>query len=52
MTYHTVVNKNGNDVEIENDNNGQRLCRNIVHLKRIEERFVGTKMIPFVLMTT
>lgn len=33
---HTVINKNGNDVEVENDSNGQRLRRNIVHLKRVE----------------
>ncbi|KOB73294.1 Uncharacterized protein OBRU01_10958 [Operophtera brumata] len=33
---HTVVTKNGNDVEIENDDTGQRLRRNIVHLKRVE----------------
>ncbi|KOB66685.1 Uncharacterized protein OBRU01_20904 [Operophtera brumata] len=33
---HTVVTKNGNDVEIENDDTGQRLRRYIVHLKRVE----------------
>lgn len=33
---HTVINKKGNDVELENENNGQRLRRNVVHLKRVE----------------
>lgn len=33
---HTVVNKEGNDVELVNDDNGKRLRRNIVHLKKFE----------------
>lgn len=33
---HTVVNKEGNDFELQNDNNGKRLRRNVVHLKRVE----------------
>ncbi|XP_022827954.1 uncharacterized protein LOC111357464 isoform X5 [Spodoptera litura] len=33
---HTVVNKEGNDCELQNDNNGKRLRRNVVHLKRVE----------------
>ncbi|KOB67163.1 polyprotein [Operophtera brumata] len=39
---HTVVTKNGNDVEIENDDTGQRLRRNIVHLKRVEGHVDGS----------
>ncbi|CAG9137613.1 unnamed protein product, partial [Plutella xylostella] len=35
-TPHTVITKNGGDVELQNDDNGQLLRRNIVHLKRIE----------------
>lgn len=35
-TPHTVITKNGGDVEVQNDDNGQRLRRNIVHLKRVE----------------
>lgn len=33
---HTVINKKGSDVELENDSNGVRLRRNVVHLKRVE----------------
>lgn len=33
---HTVLGKRGNDVDLQNDDNGQKLRRNIVHLKRVE----------------
>lgn len=33
---HTVVQKKGNDIELENDETGQRLRRNVVHLKKVE----------------
>ncbi|CAH2208117.1 jg25083 [Pararge aegeria aegeria] len=33
---HTIINKEGNDVELQNDDSGQRLRRNVVHLKRVE----------------
>lgn len=36
---HTVVNKDGNDVEVVNDENGKRLRRNIVHLKKVEGKW-------------
>lgn len=38
-TTHTVINKEGNDVELVNDDSGQRLRRNIVHLKRVEGKW-------------
>lgn len=36
---HTVLNKKGNDVEVVNDENGKRLRRNIVHLKKVEGKW-------------
>ncbi|KOB69222.1 Uncharacterized protein OBRU01_12108 [Operophtera brumata] len=36
----TFVNKNENDVEIENDDSGQRLRRNIFHLKSVERQWM------------
>ncbi|XP_030750159.1 uncharacterized protein K02A2.6-like [Sitophilus oryzae] len=33
---YTVVNKKGGDIELENSENGERLRRNVVHLKRVE----------------
>lgn len=35
-TPHTVINKEGADVDLVNYANGQRLRRNVVHLKRVE----------------
>lgn len=35
-TSHTVKTRVGGDIEVQNDETGQRLRRNIVHLKRIE----------------
>ncbi|CAH2089953.1 unnamed protein product [Euphydryas editha] len=33
---HTVKSKNGGDVEVQNDETGQQLRRNVVHLKKVE----------------
>ncbi|CAH1972262.1 unnamed protein product [Acanthoscelides obtectus] len=35
-TPHTVVKKNGSDVQVENDETGQQYRRNVVHLKKTE----------------
>nr|XP_026484830.1 uncharacterized protein K02A2.6-like [Vanessa tameamea] len=33
---HTVKSRNGGDVEVQNDETGQQLRRNVVHLKKVE----------------
>lgn len=33
---HTVKSKNGGDVKVQNDETGQQLRRNVVHLKKVE----------------
>lgn len=35
-TPHTVINSKGPEYNIRNDNTGQELKRNIIHLKRVE----------------
>lgn len=35
-TTHTVKSKTGGDVEVQNDETGQQLRRNILHLKKVE----------------
>ena len=42
-TPHTVISKNENDVNVENDETGQRYRRNIVHLKKVEDQWTISK---------
>ena len=42
-TTHTVLSKNGSDVNVQNDENGKQYRRNIVHLKKIEGKWSISK---------
>lgn len=35
-TPHTIINKDGRDVQIRNDETGKQYRRNVIHLKKIE----------------
>lgn len=39
-TPHTVISKDGSDVNVRNDETGQQYRRNIVHLKKVEGKWV------------